>query len=291
MKKSVLLLIGMSVIFLLVCFGVFALTKDYFWLTLSACVLIILFLLFRVHKSSKTVKAVSQPTETSQGGRRCPTVPTADREDNAVEVVNEAAGEKPVSGPIPPKQEEMRTEGAAPAAPFPILKSEFQDGKSLKCSLEEIREWCLSSSESQLNPNDRKSINLLFEQLNDCVDCQIVLDSVKSGYTYPFIKELKSAEPLDNAGILRRLVQLSMLMIDLSQMSHSYGNYDTSKEDRLWFNVLKGVLPMDAAMKKARKIDENPAVTPAQYRNLKTFLQEYADISEEGFRIYNGYIL
>ena len=96
---------------------------------------------------------------------------------------------------------------------------------------------------------------------------------------------------MDNTGILRNLLQLAMLMIDLSQMSHSYGDYGTSKEDRLWFKVLKGELPMDVALKKARKVDENPAVTPAQYRNMKTFLREYADISEEGFRIYNGYIL
>lgn len=291
MKKYALSLICVSVFFLLVYFGIFVLTKDFFWLIFSVVLGILLFLLFREHKASKAIKDVSQSVETSQNGRQCPAVPPADREDNAVKSVKEAVCEKPAPEPIPPKPEEKQAAKIASAAPFPLLKSEFQDGKGLKRSLEEIREWCLSSSESQMNPNDRKSINLLFEQLNDCVDCQIVLDSVRSGYTYPFIKTLKSAGPVDNTGILRSLFQLAMLMIDLSQMSHSYENYDTSKEDRLWFKVLKGELPMEVAMKKARKVDENPAVTPAQYRNMKTFLREYADISEEGFRIYNGYIL
>lgn len=291
MKKCFLSLICVSVISLLVCLGIFAFTKDCFWLILSAFALGILLFLFRAHKASQAVEAVSQPVETSQNGRQCPAEPPADREDNAVKSVKEAVSEEPAPEPIPPKSEETQAAGTASAAPFPLFKSEFQDGKDLKRSLEEIREWCLSSSESQVNPNDRKSIKLLFEQLNDCVDCQIVLDSVRSGYTDPFIKTLKSAGPVDNTGILRNLLQLAMLMIDLSQMSHSYGDYGTSKEDRLWFKVLKGELPMDVALKKARKVDENPAVTPAQYRNMKTFLREYADISEEGFRIYNGYIL
>lgn len=274
--------------------GAYAFTNDLFWLILSVLVfvvIVVLWLLPSANNASKTEKTVSEPLRTSQGEVRHPAVPPADREGSAVKSVKEAVSEEPAPEPIPPKPEDTQTAGAVSAAPFPLLKSEFQDGKGLKRSLEEIREWCLSSSESQVNPNDRKSINLLFEQLNDCVDCQIVLDSVRSGYTYPFIKTLKSAGPVDNTGILRSLLQLAMLMIDLSQMSHSYENYDTSKEDRLWFKVLKGELPMDVAMKKARKVDENPAVTPAQYRNMKTFLREYADISEEGFRIYNGYIL
>lgn len=281
MKKTVLLLICASVISLLMFCGVFALTKDYFWLILSACVIIIViivsFLLFVGRNNSRTEKSVLQPAKTSHDDGRQSAVVPVKQENNTVKETKNDINETLATGLV--------------ASPFPRFKSEFQDGKGLKQCLDEVKEWCLSTSESQLNPNDKKSVILLFEQLKDCVDCQIGLDKVKTDYMFPFINELKSTETMENAIVLVKLVQLAMLMIDLSQMAHSYGNYETSKEDRLWFNVLKGELSMDEAMKKARKVDDNPSVTPAQYRNLKAFLRDHVGIVEEGFQIYNGYIL
>lgn len=274
--------------------GLYVFTKNHFWLVLTAIVVVVVvsFVLFLWHNRLKTKKMASRQFEASQDYDHNQEVSSDITDDTSTKLVKEVeeVKEKTALEPIQPKPEDIQRTGTL-VAPFPQLQSEFLDGNGLKQRLEEIRDWCLRTSESQLNPNDKRSIDMLFEQLKDCVDCQIALDSVKSCYTDTFIKELKSTEPMDNPKILRGLVQLAMLMIDLSQMAHIYGSYHTSNEDRLWFNVLQGKLSMEEAMKKARKVDDNPTVTAAQYRNLKTFLKEYADISEEGFRIYNGYIL
>lgn len=292
MKKYVLQLICVSVISFLMFCCAYAFTRDLFWLILSVCVIVVLFMLFLGHNGSKAEKTVSQSTETSQGEVLHPAVMPSNFADNVTKVAKEAVKEKAASEPIMPKQAKTHTMGEH-IVPFPHFKSEFHDGEGLKQCLEEMKAWCLCTLGSQLNPNAEDTINSLYEQLKDCVDCQICLDSVKYIYTNPFIEKLKSVEPMDNAQvILQDLIQLAMFTIDLSQMSHSYGNNETSKEDRLWFNVLKGELSIDEAKKKARKVDDNnPVVTSAQYRNLKTFLRNFACISEDGFQIYNGYIL
>ena len=282
MKKSFLLLICISVIVLLAFCCFFVLTKDLFWLILFACVIVVvaLFLLCLLHNGSKTEKAVPQQSKVSE---QPADVMPSNSEGNVTKVAREAVKEKTTPEPIRPKQEDD------PAVAFPLFTSECDD---LKRCLEEMKAWCLSTSESSLNPNDKNTIKVLFEQLNDCVDCQICLDSIKSAYTHPFIEKLGSVEPGDNAqAILQDLIQLAMFMIDLSRMSHLYGNNEVSKEDRLWIDVLKGEQPMAEAMKKARKVDDNPQVTSAQYRNLKAFLRGPACISEDSFRIYDGYIL
>ena len=284
MKKSFWGLICLSFIASLIFCCALALTKDRFWLILFACVIVVVasFLLFLRHSGSKTEKVVSQRSELSER----PAVIPSNSKDNVTGVTREAIKEKTAPEPIRPKQEEE------PIVAFPLFKSEYHDGDDLKRCLEDIKAWCLKTSESTSNPNDKNTIKVLFEQLNDCVDCQICLDSIKSAYTRPFIEKLGSVEPGDNAqAILQDLIQLAMFMIDLSRMSHLYGNNEVSKEDRLWIDVLKGEQPMAEAMKKARRVDDNPQVTSAQYRNLKAFLRGPACISEDSFRIYDGYIL
>lgn len=293
MKKYILPLLCVASFLMFLC--AYAFTNDLFWLMLTlcafVCVIVVLCLLASGNNASKTEKTVSEPLRTSQGEVQHPAVMPSGSADSVAKVVKEAVKEKDAPEPVIPKQEETHAIGAH-AVPFPLFKSEFQNGAGLKQCLEDMKAWCLGTMESQLNPNGKESIDMLFEQLKDCVDCQICLDRVKSDYTHPFVQKLGSVEPMGNAQvILQDLIQLAMFMIDLSQMSHSYGNNETSTEDRLWFNALKGGLLMDEARKKARKVDDNQQVTPAQYRNLKTFLRNCACISEEDFPIYNGYVL